>query len=108
MTIQFLEHPRMLILMCVVNLILAFYKVNQLVENATQGCALSQLSHGWQGAWKNLGRYLEQFSPLTVWDFTPEQACNAVEVTQHLTKECLAYAKETQILALCWVLAYVY
>lgn len=103
-TIQFLEHPRILILVyafCESDS--GFLKVNQLVGNATQGCVLNSLNHRWQGAWENLGRHLEQFSPPTVWDITPEQAGNSLEVTQHLTKGCLAYVKETK-LVLYWVL----
>ncbi|KAK4807234.1 hypothetical protein QYF61_024354 [Mycteria americana] len=43
-----------------------------------------------------------------VWDFTPKQAWNPVEVAHHWNEGCLAYTKETQLLALCWGLAYMY
>ncbi|KAK4806757.1 hypothetical protein QYF61_005553 [Mycteria americana] len=43
-----------------------------------------------------------------VWDFTPQQAWNPVEVAEHLKKGCLAFTKEIQLLALCWGQAYAY
>lgn len=36
--------------------------------------ALRWLFSGWQGVWKDLGRFLAQVSPPRAWDFTPGQA----------------------------------
>ena len=57
---------------------------------------------------ENLGKCLEWFSPPMVWDFTPKQAQNPVEVADHLKKGCLVYTRETQILAMYWGPAYIY
>lgn len=57
---QLLEYPciiRLFILLCVLNLIF-YYKVKQLIGNATQECAQSQLILGWLGVWEELGRCL--------------------------------------------------
>ena len=97
----------MLLLVCAVNLVLSFSKVNQPIGNATQGCVLRQPIYGWPGAWENLGTCLECFSPL-VWDFVPERVWNPVEVANHMKKGCLAHTKEMQILALCCDIAYTY
>jgi len=39
--------------------------------------------------WENMGRYLENFSPPMVWNFTPEQLQDPDEVT-----ECLQGGKK--------------
>lgn len=74
-----------------------------------EGCAPGQPIPGWEGVWEGLGRCLRQFSPPTVWDFTPEEARRPAEVAERLNAGCLVYAeKRQQLLALCWGLAYAY
>lgn len=58
--------------------------------------------------WENMGRYLENFSPPMVWDFTLEQLQDADKVTEYLKGKCCGYSREAQLMALCWTLASIY
>ena len=58
--------------------------------------------------WENTGRYLENFSPPMVWNFTPEQLQDPDEVIEYLKGKCCGYSKEAQLIALCWALASIY
>ncbi|KAJ7412559.1 Gag polyprotein [Willisornis vidua] len=72
-------------------------------------CALMRPVPGWQGVWKDLGRFLGQLSTPITWDFTPEQVFNPSKLTHHLIEGCLAQPSENQqILALYWGLACAY
>lgn len=73
-------------------------------------CALGQLVLGWQGAWKNLGRFLGQLSSTKSWKFTPEEAGDPGKLTCYkLIERCLAYPRENQqLLVLYCVLACAY
>ncbi|GAB0209721.1 hypothetical protein GRJ2_003437800 [Grus japonensis] len=91
------------------NLILSWCKRRQLLGEAILKCALRRPVLGWQGVWKDLGRFLGRLSPPIAWDFTPEQASNPSKLTYHLIEGCLAYPNENQqLLALYWGLACAY
>ncbi|XP_074909170.1 ubiquitin carboxyl-terminal hydrolase 4 isoform X3 [Buteo buteo] len=77
-------------------------------KNTTQRSAPRLDSHGWHGIWENMGRYLENFSPPVVWNFTPEQLQNPHEVVEYLKGKCCGYSKEAQLTTLCWALASIY
>ena len=67
-----------------------------------------QRGHGWQGMWENMDRYLENFSPPMVWNFTPEQVQDRDEVIECLKKRRLGDSREAQLVTLCWGLASTY
>ncbi|GAB0207263.1 hypothetical protein GRJ2_003191900 [Grus japonensis] len=91
------------------NLVLSWFKGRQLLSEAILKCALRRQVPGWQGVWKDLGRFLGRLSPPIAWDFTPEQASNPGKLTCHLIEGCLAYFNENQqLLALYWGLACAY
>ncbi|KAM9590504.1 uncharacterized protein ACIBXB_005765 [Morphnus guianensis] len=91
------------------NLVSSWYKRRQVSGEAILKCALKRPVPGWQGGWKDLGRFLGRLSPPIIWDFTPEQASNPGKLTRHLIEGCLAYPNENQqLLALYWGLAYAY
>lgn len=84
-TLQYLEHPwiiKMLLLVCLRDLFVAFPKVKQLFRNTTQRYALRQCGYRWHGVCENMGGYVEQLSPPVVWDFTPEQVRHPDKLTQ--------------------------
>ncbi|KAK4827542.1 hypothetical protein QYF61_018886 [Mycteria americana] len=59
--------------------------------------------------WENMGRYLKNFSPPVVWNFTPKQLQDPDEVIECLEKKkCCGYSKEAQLTAPCWALASIY
>ena len=91
------------------NMVSCWCKRRQLLGEAILKCALRQPVPGWQGVWKDLGRFLGRLSPPIAWDFTPEQASNPGKLTRHLIEVCLAYPNENQqLLALYWGLACAY
>ncbi|XP_075595208.1 uncharacterized protein LOC142599193 [Balearica regulorum gibbericeps] len=91
------------------SLVLSWFKGRQLLSEAILKRALRQPVPGWQGVWKDLGRFLGRLSPPIAWDFTPEQASNPSKLTRHLIEGCLAYPNENQqLLALYWGLAWAY
>lgn len=91
------------------NLVSSWYKRRQVLGEAILKCALKRPVPGWQGIWKDLGRFLGRLSPPIIWDFTSEQTSNPGKLTRHLIEGCLAYPNENQqLLALYWGLAYAY
>ncbi|XP_054671609.1 uncharacterized protein LOC129202590 [Grus americana] len=91
------------------SLVSSWFKGRQLLSEAIVKRALRQPIPGWQGVWKDLGRFLGRLSPPIAWDFTPEQASNPSKLTRHLIEGCLAYPNENQqLLALYWGLACAY
>ena len=91
------------------NMISSWCKRRQLLGEAILKCALRRPVPGWQGVWKDLGRFLGRLSPPIAWDFTPEQASNPGKLMHHLIEGCLAYPNENQqLLALYWGLACAY
>ncbi|XP_074713429.1 uncharacterized protein LOC141938453 [Strix uralensis] len=84
-------------------------KRRQILGERIPKCALRRPVPGWQGEWKDLGRFLGRLSPPVAWDLTPEQASNPAKLTQHLIEGCLVYPDENQqLLALYWGLACAY
>ena len=61
-----------LLLLGLLNVFKVLFRVTKnCFNNTTQRSALRLNSHGWHGMWENMGRYLENFSPPVVWNFTP-------------------------------------
>ena len=98
----------MFLLLCLLNVFQVLLKVKTLFKNTTQRSAPRLDSHGWHGMWENVGRYLENFSPTVVWNFTPKQLRDRDKVTEYLKGKCCGYSKEAQLIALCWALASIY
>jgi len=46
--------------------------------------------------WKDMGRFLAQFSSPVAWSFISEQASNPGKLVHHLIEGCLAYSSENQ------------
>ncbi|XP_039240626.1 uncharacterized protein LOC120323903 [Pipra filicauda] len=113
-----LVHPYMIclilistvsILWCLWNLVSSWYKRKQILNEVMSKCALKRPVPGWQGVWKDLGRFLGRLSPPIAWDFTPEQVFNPGKLTHHLIEGCLAQPNENQrLFALYWGLACAY
>ena len=55
-----------------------------------------------------MGRYLEDFSPPMVWNFTPKQLQDPGEVIEYWKGKCSACSREAQLTTLCWALATIY
>ena len=91
------------------NVVSSWCRRKQILGEAILKRALKQPVPGWQGVWKDLGRFLGWLSPPTAWDFAPEQADNPGKLICHLIKRCLVYPHENQqFLALYWGLAWAY
>ena len=63
----------MVLLLCLLNVFQVLFKVKQLFKNTFRKSAPRLNSHGWHGVWEKMGRYLENFSPPVVWNFTPKR-----------------------------------
>lgn len=61
------------LLLCLLNMFRVSFRVQRLFKKSSQRCAVRLDSHGWHGTWESMGRYLENFPPPMVWDFTPER-----------------------------------
>lgn len=55
-------------------------------------------------------RYLKEWTPWVLWNFTPEQLQNPEKPVKYLEKVCChsVSSKEAQITTACWVLAHTY
>ncbi|XP_071886614.1 uncharacterized protein [Anas platyrhynchos] len=100
-----------IILLLLVLVFVFFPKVKQFIKNIIQGPVPRQSSCGGQGVCGDLGRYLSQFSPPMVRNFTPEQVQNPRKLVECLKDVCPdpGNTRELhQLAALCWGLAYAY
>ncbi|MCQ4187479.1 hypothetical protein FK515_28195, partial [Klebsiella pneumoniae] len=97
-----------LLLLCVLNGFQMLFRIKQLFTKFTRRSAWRLDGQGWHGMWEKTGRYLENFSPPMVWNFTPEQLQNPDEVIEYLKEKCHSYSKEAKLTALCWALASIY
>lgn len=85
----------------------SWYKRRFLGE-AMLKCTLRQLFPGWQGVWKDLGRFLAQVSPPRAWDFTPEWAPTLANRCVTWWRGALPTPVNSSSFAPCWGLACAY
>jgi len=90
------------------NVVSSWCKRKQILGDAILKCALKQLVPGWQGVWKDLGRFLAWLSPPIGWDFTADQANNLGKLTPADRRVPCFPDENQQLLALYWSLACAY
>ncbi|XP_074884057.1 uncharacterized protein LOC142031085 [Buteo buteo] len=98
-----------LLVLCLLTMFQVLFRATKRLFKSTTQRSVPKLDmHGWHGMWKNVGRYLENFSPPVTWKFTPEQLQNPDEVIEFLKEKCCGYPRDTQLTTLCWALAGIY
>ncbi|KAK4806132.1 hypothetical protein QYF61_001055 [Mycteria americana] len=100
----------MFLLLCLLSVCQALFKVKELFKNTIQRSAPRPDSYEWQGVWDRMGKYLGQWAPPMFWNSIPEQVQNPEKLVKYLEKVCChpGNARERQITAMCWGLAHAY
>ena len=97
----------MLVLLCLPNVFQVLFRApKKFFKNTTQRSAPRLNSHGWRGTWEKTGRYLEDFSPPMVWNFTPKQLQDPGEAIECWKGKYGACSREAQLTALCGIYQY--
>lgn len=87
---QCLEHHwivKIVLLVFPESIALVLTKINEQFRSMTQ--SPWENDHGVQSMWKNMSRYLENFSPSRVWNFTPKQWQDDDELVEFWKKQLL-------------------
>lgn len=86
------------------NLVSSWCRRGQLLGQERLKCVWTKQIPGWQGVWKDLGRFLEWLSCPITWDLKPKHESNPDKLVCHLTEECFAYPSENQLPSVYWCL----